>query len=410
MCNTLKFNPFKNRLLIMFMLVLSLPFNVQSQAKDSEEQNLAELPQTVHPSKGIVIAVLSTMFAITLLLLLYVKFCRTIPHELLRQNSNLQNFQGLTRSRSRVSGIDKQVVETLPFFKFSSLKGSKEGLECTVCLSKFEDTETLRLLPKCKHAFHMNCIDKWFESHSTCPLCRRRVEAGDIKNLNFSLSSRFLRVPSNLTEDPNLEIFVHREPSHGGSASIQRSYLPLDQRCRGSSRRGFWDVGKCKKQELLLIDDSSSIGGTRKWNKPVHVMNHKIVISNVFTRSRWSDLNASDLLSLNSEMLNDVCSGRFCLCPLESSDDSGNFHGISSSNEEENSFTALNSPAEKRCMSERFTQKGKENRIRECVTSNGASERLWKVWLPIARRTVQWFAIQERNSVELEHKTLASNV
>lgn len=121
-------------------------------------------------------------------------------------------------------------------------------------------------------------------------------------------------------------------------------------------------MGKCKKQELLLIDDSSSIGGTRKWNKPVHVMNHKIVISNVFTRSRWSDLNASDLLSLNSEMLNDVCSRRFCLCPLESSDDSGNFHGISSSNEEENSFTALN-PAKKRCLHEianvpRFAQMG----------------------------------------------------
>ncbi|KAG5034372.1 hypothetical protein JHK87_009282 [Glycine soja] len=288
MCNsnTLKFNPFKNRLLIMFVLVLSLPSNVQSQAKDSEEKNLPELPQMVHPSKGIIIAVLSTMFAIAFLLLLYVKFCRVIiPHELLRQNSNLQNFQGLTRPRSRVSGIDKQVIETLPYFKFSSLKGSKEGLECTVCLSKFEDTETLRLLPK------------------------RRVEAGDMKNLNYSLSSRFLRVPSNPTEDiPNLEIFVEREPSN-----------------RGSSRKGFWDVGKCKKQEPLLVDQG---GGASKWNKHEHVMNHKIVISDVFTRSRFGS------------------------CPLESTDPSGRFHGTSSSNEKENSFTALNNPAKKRYMSE----------------------------------------------------------
>ncbi|TKY74557.1 putative RING-H2 finger protein ATL12 [Spatholobus suberectus] len=393
MCNT-TLNPFKNRLQ-MFMMVLSLPFNVQAQTKGSEKQNLPQLPQTVHPSKGIVIAVLSIMFAVTFLLLFYVKFCRVSPHQPLSRNSNRQNFPGLTRSRSRVCGIEKQVVETLPFFKFSSLKGSKEGLECTVCLSKFEDTEILRLLPKCKHAFHMNCIDKWFESHSTCPLCRRRVEAGDIKNLNYSLSSRFLRVPSNLTEDPDLEIFVQREPSH-----------------RGSSRSGFWDVGKCKKQELL-IDQGDS---TTKWNKPVHLINHKIVISNVFTRSRWSDLNSSDLLSLNSEMmLNDVCSRRFC--PLESTD-SGKRHGTSSfastSNEEENSFTALN-PAEKRSMSEianvpRFAQIGKGNRIRECVTSSGHNERLWRVWWPIARRTVQWFAKQERNSVELEHTSLASNV
>ncbi|KAH1253041.1 putative RING-H2 finger protein ATL12 [Glycine max] len=338
MCNsnTLKFNPFKNRLLIMFVLVLSLPSNVQSQAKDSEEKNLPELPQMVHPSKGIIIAVLSTMFAIAFLLLLYVKFCRVIPHELLRQNSNLQNFQGLTRPRSRVSGIDKQVIETLPYFKFSSLKGSKEGLECTVCLSKFEDTETLRLLPKCKHAFHMNCIDKGHEEPQ------------------LFIKLEFLRVPSNPTEDiPNLEIFVEREPSN-----------------RGSSRKGFWDVGKCKKQEPLLVDQG---GGASKWNKHEHVMNHKIVISDVFTRSRWSDLNSSDLLSLNSEMINDVCvvcSTRFGSCPLESTDPSGRFHGTSSSNEKENSFTALNNPAEKRCMSEianvpRFAQMGKDNWIEE---------------------------------------------
>ncbi|CAJ1973890.1 unnamed protein product [Sphenostylis stenocarpa] len=390
MCNTLKLNnPFKNRLLVMFTMVLSLPFNVQSQ---DDEQNLPPLPQTIHPSKGIVIAVLSTLFAITLILLLYVKFCRVNPHQLFTRNSNLQNFHP-TRSRSRVSGIDKEVVETLPFFTFSSLKGSKEGLECTVCLSKFEDTETLRLLPKCKHAFHMNCIDKWFESHSTCPLCRCRVEAGDIENLNYSLSSRFLRVPSNLTEEPNLEIIVHREPSH-----------------RGSSRRCFRDAGNCKKQELL-IGDSSGGGSATKWNKHVHVTNHKIVITDVFTRSRWSDINSSDLLSLNSEMLNDVCSTRFCFCSLEATEDSGKLHRSWSCDEEENSFTALNS-AEKRCMSEianvpRFAQMRKEKRIGESVTSN---ERLGRVWLPIARRTVQWFAKQEKNWGELERKTLASNV
>lgn len=381
----------------MVIMVLSLLSNNNAGGQDIEKQNMAELPETVTPSKGVVIVVLSIMIAIAFLLLAYVRFCRVSPLQLLNQNP--RNTQGLiTRSRSIFSGIDKQVIETLPIFKFSSLKGSKEGLECTVCLSRFEDAEILRLLPKCKHAFHMSCIDKWLENHSTCPLCRYRVEAVDIKNFTLSLSSRFLRVPSNLNEDPNLEIFIQREPSSH----------------RGSSRR------KIKKEELLLDQEggnSSGGGGGTEW-KPVHMINHRIVISDVVTRSRWSDLNSSDLLSLNCEMLNDMCSNRFS--PLESTKGE-NFGGISSlpstslsNDEEENSFAALN-PAEKRSMSEianfpRFAEISRRNRIRECGGDNGSEERLWRIWLPIARRTVQWFARQERNSVELEHKPLASNV
>ncbi|KAG2400127.1 E3 ubiquitin-protein [Vigna angularis] len=284
MSNNLKFNPFKKHLLIIFTMILSLPFNVQSQDREEEEQNLPQPPQTLHPSKGIVIAVLATMFAITTILLLYVKFCRVNGRQHLTRNSNLQNFQGRSRSSSRVSGIDKEV----------------------------------------------------------------------------------------------------REPSH-----------------RGSSRRGFNDAGNCTKQELFIGDGSGGGGGT-KWDTDVRVTNLKIVISDVFTRSRWSDLNSSDLLSLNSEMLNDVSSRRLCSSSLESTEDSGKVDGTWRFKEEEKWFTEVN-PGEKRCMSEitnvpRFAEMGKENRIGESV------------WLPIARRTIQWIAKQERNPGELEPKTLPSNV
>jgi E3 ubiquitin-protein ligase ATL6/9/15/31/42/55 len=373
------FNSNRNHFLILIM-VLSLVLNTQGQ-ENRETQNMAELPKGVTPSKGVVIIVLSIMFFITFILLVYVKFCRVTPVHLLNPNSlNLQNNLGQTRSRSINSGVEQKVIETLPFFKFSSLKGSKQGLECTVCLSKFEDEEILRLLPKCKHAFHMNCIDKWLESHSTCPLCRYIVEESDIRNFTFSFSSRFLRVPSNLSEDPNLEIFIQRQPS-------QRKNKKEEQ-----------------EHELVLLDhEESGSSNVTKWKQeqPLHMINHKILISDVVTRSRWSDLNSSDLLSLNSEMLHDMSSTRF----------SPEFHGISSvhSDEEENSFTALN-PGEKRSMSEiskvpRFVE------ISRRSGENGSDERMWRIWMPIARRTVQWFARQETNSAQLQqHKHLVSNV
>ena len=48
-------------------------------------------------------------------------------------------------------------------------------MECAVCLSDAVEGEKVRLLPKCNHGFHLDCIDMWFQSYSTCPLCRNSV-------------------------------------------------------------------------------------------------------------------------------------------------------------------------------------------------------------------------------------------
>ncbi|KAI4316116.1 hypothetical protein L6164_024128 [Bauhinia variegata] len=386
---------FKNRFLV-FITVLYLLLNVNEAENKIEPPAMPEIAQPIRPGKGTIIVILSVMFGLSFLLLAYVKFCRSSPLEILNRDTHLQNIQGLARSASRNSGIDKRVIEALPIFKFSSLKGSKGGLECAVCLSKFEDTEVLRLLPKCKHAFHMNCIDKWLEGHSSCPICRCRVDPVDINSFTYSISSRYLRVPSNLTEDPNLEIFVQREQDHLGSSRFNIGNI-------------FCNVDKGRRQELLIDH-----GGDLNW-KPVHKFNHRIVISNFVTRTRWSDLNSSDLLSLNTEMLNVMSSRRFS--PLESPPNMVKFHRSSSlptsSNEEENSFSRLNQ-GEKRSMSEianvpRFAEISTHNRIKQSVGSS-REERLRRIWLPIVRRTVQWFVRGDRTSTQSQHKRLAANV
>ncbi|KAI4317560.1 hypothetical protein L6164_025423 [Bauhinia variegata] len=72
-------------------------------------------------------------------------------------------------------GLEDSVIKSLPVFTYSS-KTHPEPVECAVCLSEFEDGESGRVLP-CNHGFHIDCIDMWFHSHSTCPLCRTPVEA-----------------------------------------------------------------------------------------------------------------------------------------------------------------------------------------------------------------------------------------
>ena len=64
---------------------------------------------------------------------------------------------------------------------------------CMVCLDGLTKGEKIRILPKCKHWYHVECIDAWFESHSTCPICRDHVisslnQQNRIKNRNIVFS------------------------------------------------------------------------------------------------------------------------------------------------------------------------------------------------------------------------------
>lgn len=89
--------------------------------------------------------------------------------------SNPNQATSATASR----GLDEAVLKSIPVFVYSS-KTHPEPMDCAVCLSEFEENESGRTLPKCEHSFHIECIDMWFHSHSTCPLCRSPVEPGPV--------------------------------------------------------------------------------------------------------------------------------------------------------------------------------------------------------------------------------------
>ncbi|XP_047949753.1 E3 ubiquitin-protein ligase ATL6-like [Salvia hispanica] len=86
---------------------------------------------------------------------------------------------GARRLAAAERGLDAAVVGAFPTFTYAEVKEHKIGkcaLGCAVCLSEFEDDETLRLIPKCDHVFHPDCVDTWFESHVTCPVCRANLD------------------------------------------------------------------------------------------------------------------------------------------------------------------------------------------------------------------------------------------
>lgn len=75
----------------------------------------------------------------------------------------------------RTVGLQQSLIDSITVFKYKKGEGIIDGTECSVCLGEFEHDESLRLLPKCSHAFHIPCIDTWLRSHKNCPLCRAPV-------------------------------------------------------------------------------------------------------------------------------------------------------------------------------------------------------------------------------------------
>jgi hypothetical protein len=85
-------------------------------------------------------------------------------------------FEEISKAlENALKGASQQMLDYLPtrLFHPSQLpqKADEEHTSCRVCLSAYEDGETLRTLP-CLHSFHQACIDPWLRGRKDCPLCK----------------------------------------------------------------------------------------------------------------------------------------------------------------------------------------------------------------------------------------------
>lgn len=110
------------------------------------------------------------------------------------RSSGLDETDGDMMEVSVIVGLDKSAVEALPTFRYQTDRSRVESAEigvidCVICLRDFENGEMGRTLPKCGHSFHLNCIDIWLYSSSTCPLCRAVLESTNEKSSTNSESA-----------------------------------------------------------------------------------------------------------------------------------------------------------------------------------------------------------------------------
>ncbi|KAL3821046.1 hypothetical protein ACJIZ3_006951 [Penstemon smallii] len=74
-------------------------------------------------------------------------------------------------------GLSEDTINELPIFKFYKVDTVTSFLDssCSICLQDLNDGESARLLPSCRHLFHLHCIDEWLTLQGTCPICRKDV-------------------------------------------------------------------------------------------------------------------------------------------------------------------------------------------------------------------------------------------
>lgn len=169
----------------------------------------------------------------------------------------------------RTVGLPQSAIDAIALLAYKKGDGVVDSNDCAVCLSEFREGEAVRLLPKCTHAFHRDCIDTWLRSHKNCPVCRAPVLApvppagpnARVTSRVGSSSSSAGSSPAQLGDEDEDE-----EEGEAKNARIRRS-VSMDLSCASNSsiyrvmKRSLSFSGKRslrKNGDGIGIDGSSS--------------------------------------------------------------------------------------------------------------------------------------------------------
>ncbi|KAK1611912.1 hypothetical protein QYE76_035585 [Lolium multiflorum] len=297
------------------------------------------------PGVAVVVGILTSVFSITFLLLLYAKHCKRSAAESSGPyggGSGASSGGGASAGERRNSGVERAVVESLPVFRFGALRGQKAGLECAVCLGRFEPAEALRLLPKCRHGFHVECVDTWLDAHGTCPLCRARVDPEDVlllpeppkpsttgppeppeqKALAAAATAKEKDAAPAPAPSPVWKVFSGRHST--GSVRAPGRVGPTSRRSAdleagaAAATVGCFEVvaaAKVRKDRVLMAAEPAAAAAEPDPEAFDRRFGHRILVSTGSgcdgEAARWSEVRPSDLMFVRSEMLVTDSSGRY---------------------------------------------------------------------------------------------------
>ncbi|KAJ9166531.1 hypothetical protein P3X46_021271 [Hevea brasiliensis] len=223
------------------------------------------LPQEHHLSPYVIIIV-SLLASFFLLVSYYVIIAKSCPGWCSSRNSRqpqdeADNTDGDILNENQVdhpiwfittAGLQQSIINSITVCKYKKGEGLIEGTECSVCLSEFQQGQTLRLLPKCNHAFHIYCIDTWLRSHTNCPLCRAHI-------VNDPVTAPLISVNQN-PDNQNTIVRTHMENSEiDGESGHSQERNELSANRDGTEEEG--EIVNVGNERILKEDINSSENG-----------------------------------------------------------------------------------------------------------------------------------------------------
>lgn len=188
-----------------------------------------------------------------------------------------------------------------------------------------------------------------------------------------------------------MEIYIEREEGEDSS--------------RFSSFRKILKFGKNDKS-LSLVEQGNE--------KRMHKFNHRIVVSDAVFKNRWSNVTPADLTFLTSNMLSSTSSDRFSSIDRVQRGDLRDKEEIDMKKMVDNKDSTRRSVSEITAVPRLsvVTTAARENAVGGSNSGLDAStastsrsdviaameERRRRMWLPIARKTAQWFVNREKKN------------
>ncbi|ESQ55626.1 hypothetical protein EUTSA_v10025810mg [Eutrema salsugineum] len=237
----------------------------------------------VSPLVIAIIGILGSAFLLATYYTLVSKYCATDTNDeavsetgrsdvIIDVNSPESHDQdnSFAHDQSSNTGLDDALIKKIGFFKLKKHQNGLKinGTDCSICLGEFNEDESLRLLPRCNHIFHVVCIDRWLKSHSNCPLCRAKIIVPSTQEPDHLFVVMNLdRFASNAgSAEGNVIVLDHREEvSVSISSHHPRRFSAADIVLRmsreGEDEEESYDLENGNRVKLLDLKRSFSSGG-----------------------------------------------------------------------------------------------------------------------------------------------------